>query len=70
MRAMRPDGKDELEQELVSGQVLAVMRATELAADLAEFAWPVGEQQGAAGVAGRWEDFLAVDFASLRSLRY
>src|SRR5258708_37821445 len=38
VRSVGADGELELEQELVGGQVLAILRAPELAADLAELA--------------------------------
>src|SRR6187549_2477705 len=41
MRAVRANRKLELEQELVRGRILCIFRATQLAADLAEFARPV-----------------------------
>src|ERR1700680_1308302 len=50
MCAMCPDRKDELEQKLVSGQIVAVARTAELAADLAEFTRPIGEQERSAGI--------------------
>src|SRR5713226_2183187 len=45
VRSMGADGKLELEQELVGSQVLAILRAPELAADLAELAGPIGNHQ-------------------------
>src|SRR5262245_66518481 len=48
MGAMGADREKELEQELVGGRQVALVRATVLAADLAELAGPPGEQQGGA----------------------
>src|SRR6185295_3516200 len=60
VRAVRPDGELELEQELVGGRSECVVGAPVLAADLAELAWPerqeqrpaVVEQRGIVGVIG------------------
>src|SRR5512138_853837 len=43
--AVRPHRKDELEQELVGGSAFPVVRPAKLAADLAELARPVGQEQ-------------------------
>src|SRR5215211_484989 len=51
MRAVRADGKQELEQQLVGGRVTAETNAAVLAADLTELAWPVGQHQCSATVA-------------------
>ena len=50
MRSVGADGELELEQKLVRGPVVAITGAAELAADLAEFARPVGEDKRATGV--------------------
>src|SRR5260370_22303580 len=50
MRAMRPHGKLELEQQLVRGQTLGVTGTPELAANLAELARPVGHNKRSSGI--------------------
>src|SRR5690348_14584590 len=56
MRAVRADGKEELEQQLVALYAFRVRGAAVLRADLAELAGPEGEQQRAALVPQRRVD--------------
>src|SRR5437763_16651494 len=53
VRAVRADGKLELEQQLVGDRPFRVVRAAVLSADLAEFAGPVRQDSRPAPVEGR-----------------
>src|SRR5579859_5507930 len=56
MRSMGAHGKDELEQEFVGDRTLAILSPPELAANLAEFAGPVGQQYGSARILDQRSD--------------
>src|SRR2546423_1712718 len=61
MRAVRADGELQLEEDLVDGAQISVLRVPQLSANLAELRRPEGERRGDAFVAARVVEVGAIE---------